>query len=93
MADNRAIHKFKAGDVFDDRYTLERLMGSGGFADVWKATDNTTHTSIALKIYTNLDDDGINDLASEYTHRIFVSKEELPESKTLQGFGCCDKRC
>ena len=67
MADNKAIHKFKAGDIFDERYTLERLMGSGGFADVWKATDNTTHTSIALKIYTNLDDDGINDLAAEYT--------------------------
>lgn len=42
-------------------------MGSGGFADVWKAKDKDTNSSIALKIYTNLDDDGINDLASEYT--------------------------
>ena len=67
MADNKAIHKFKAGDVFDERYTLEKLMGSGGFADVWKAKDKDTNTSIALKIYTNLDDDGINDLAAEYT--------------------------
>lgn len=67
MADNKAIHKFKAGDVFDERYTLEKLMGSGGFADVWKAKDKDTNSSIALKIYTNLDDDGINDLAQEYT--------------------------
>lgn len=67
MADNKQIHKFKAGDVFDERYTLERLMGSGGFADVWKAKDKDTNSSIALKIYTNLDDDGINDLAAEYT--------------------------
>ncbi len=67
MAGDNAIHKFKAGDVFDNRYTLEKLMGSGGFADVWKAKDKDTSTSIALKIYTNLDDDGINDLASEYT--------------------------
>ena len=67
MADNKAIHKFKAGDVFDERYTLEKLMGSGGFADVWKAKDKDTNSSIALKIYTNLDDDGINDLAAEYT--------------------------
>lgn len=67
MAGNNAIHKFKAGDFFDNRYTLEKLMGSGGFADVWKAKDKDTNTSIALKIYTNLDDDGINDLASEYT--------------------------
>lgn len=67
MANNKQIHKFKAGDVFDERYTLERLMGSGGFADVWKAKDKDTNSSIALKIYTNLDDDGINDLAAEYT--------------------------
>lgn len=67
MAEKKAIHKFKAGDVFDERYILEKLMGSGGFADVWKAKDKDTNSSIALKIYTNLDDDGINDLASEYT--------------------------
>lgn len=67
MANQKTIYKFKAGDVFDERYTLVKMLGAGGFADVWKATDNTTHTSVALKIYTNLDDDGINDLASEYT--------------------------
>lgn len=67
MADKNAIHKFKAGDVFDERYILEKLMGSGGFADVWKAKDQATNSYVALKIYTNLDDDGINDLAAEYT--------------------------
>lgn len=67
MANSKAIYKFKSGDIFDERYTLVKLLGSGGFADVWKATDTTTHSSVALKIYTNLDDDGINDLASEYT--------------------------
>ena len=67
MADNTAIHKFKSVDIFDDRYTLEKLIGVGGFADVWKAVDNTTHSIVALKIYTNLDDDGINDLSEEYT--------------------------
>lgn len=40
MADNKSIHKFKQGDVFHDRYILEKLIGVGGFADVWKATDN-----------------------------------------------------
>ena len=39
MSEKKAIHKFKAGDVFDERYILEKLMGSGGFADVWKAKD------------------------------------------------------
>ena len=67
MSYYNAIHKFKSGDIFDDRYTLEKLIGVGGFADVWKAVDNTTHSIVALKIYTNLDDDGINDLSEEYT--------------------------
>ena len=77
MADNRAIHKFKAEEVFDERYTLKRLMGSGGFADVWKAKDKDTNTSVALKIYTNLDDDGINDLAQEYTRMQNVSHTNI----------------
>lgn len=67
MSENNAIHKFKAGDKFHDRYLLEKLVGVGGFADVWKAVDETTHTTVALKIYTNLDEDGFNDLSEEYT--------------------------
>lgn len=66
MAENKAIHKFKAGDVFSDRYTLEKLIGVGGFADVWKAVDNSTKTTVALKIYTNIDSDGIKDMSEEY---------------------------
>jgi len=67
MADNKAIHKFKSGDIFNGRYTLEKLIGVGGFADVWKALDNSTQMVVALKIYTNLDSDGIKDLSEEYT--------------------------
>lgn len=67
MAESKAIHKFKSGDIFNERYTLEKLIGVGGFADVWKATDNSTRTTVALKIYTNLDSDGIKDLSEEYT--------------------------
>ena len=67
MPNNNAIHKFKAGDEFHDRYTLEKLIGVGGFADVWRALDKITHSIVALKIYTNLDDDGIKDLSDEYT--------------------------
>ncbi|MCD8290106.1 MAG: bifunctional serine/threonine-protein kinase/formylglycine-generating enzyme family protein [Prevotella sp.] len=67
MGDNRSIHKFKHGDEFHDRYILDRLIGSGGFADVWKAIDKSAKDSVvALKIYTNLDEDGIKDLSGEY---------------------------
>lgn len=87
MTDNKAIHKFKAEDVFDERYTLERLMGSGGFADVWKAKDKDTNTSIALKIYTNLDDDGINDLASEYTRMQNLSHTNILKADHFARWG------
>ena len=60
------IHQFKSGDLFNERYQLEKLVGVGGFADVWKAYDKDTNTTIALKIYTRLDDDGINELSAEY---------------------------
>ena len=30
------IHQFKSGDLFNERYQLEKLVGVGGFADVWR---------------------------------------------------------
>lgn len=60
------IHQFKPGDLFNNRYRLEKLVGVGGFADVWKARDILINTTVALKIYTRLDDDGINELSEEY---------------------------
>ena len=41
------IHQFKSGDLFNERYQLEKLVGVGGFADVWKAYDKDTNTTIA----------------------------------------------
>lgn len=79
MADNRSIHKFKHGDEFHERYILDRLIGSGGFADVWKAKDQSTNSIVALKIYTNLDEDGIKDLSEEY-----VRMKELNHTNILR---------
>jgi len=73
------IHQFKAGDVFNERYILEKLIGVGGFADVWKATDTYSkkNSTIALKIYTRLDEDGINTLAEEYDRMKNISHPNL----------------
>jgi len=73
------IHQFQAGDVFHERYILEKLIGIGGFADVWKATDTYAkkNATIALKIYTRLDEDGINTLAEEYDRMKNISHPNL----------------
>lgn len=87
MADNKSIHKFKAGDVFHDRYVLEKLIGVGGFADVWRATDNKTKTVVALKIYTNLDEDGINDLSEEYTRMQSLNHTNILKAEHFDSWG------
>lgn len=87
MADNKSIHKFKNGDVFHERYTLERLIGVGGFADVWKATDNRTKAVVALKIYTNLDEDGINDLSDEYTRMQSLNHTNILKAEHFDSWG------
>lgn len=87
MSDNKSIHKFKNGDIFHERYTLERLIGVGGFADVWKATDNKTHTIVALKIYTNLDEDGINGLSEEYTRMQGLNHTNILKAEHFDSWG------
>lgn len=87
MTFNNAIHKFKAGDLFHDRYTLEKLIGVGGFADVWRATDNKTGTIVALKIYTNLDEDGIADLSEEYTRMQGLSHTNILKAEHFDSWG------
>jgi len=87
MSDNKSIHKFKAGDVFHERYTLEKLIGVGGFADVWRATDNKTKTVVALKIYTNLDEDGINGLSEEYTRMQGLNHTNILKAEHFDSWG------
>lgn len=87
MVDNKSIHKFKAGDIFHERYVLEKLIGVGGFADVWKATDNRTKAVVALKIYTNLDEDGINDLSDEYTRMQSLNHTNILKAEHFDSWG------
>ncbi len=64
--ETRHIYNFSEGDKFHEHYRLLAHVGSGGFADVWRAKDELVDTVVALKIYTHLDNEGINDLAKEY---------------------------
>lgn len=54
--------------TFANRYQLERLLGHGGFSEVWLAKDNYTKLNIAIKVYApgqGLDSDGLAEFSAE----------------------------
>jgi beta-lactam-binding protein with PASTA domain/predicted Ser/Thr protein kinase len=44
------VAEARKGTVIDERYTLERKIGSGGMADVWLAADQELDREVAVKI-------------------------------------------
>lgn len=42
------------GMLVDDRYRLVRLLGQGGFGQVWKADDEKGKISVAIKLFTEI---------------------------------------
>jgi serine/threonine protein kinase len=43
--------------VLADRYRLEEILGRGGMAEVWRASDSVLHRSVAVKILRDTADD------------------------------------
>lgn len=60
--------QLKENTLFANRYQLERLLGRGGFSEVWLAKDNWTHLRIALKVYApgqGMDANGLQEFCGE----------------------------
>ena len=58
----------KKGSIFDNRYELIRLLGRGGFAEVWLVKDTLVGLDEALKVYApggGMDEDGLKVFAQE----------------------------
>lgn len=56
--------------IIAERYILEKLLGKGGFSEVWLATDKLTNVMVAIKMFATaqggLDDEGVELFAQEF---------------------------
>lgn len=58
--------QYTEGYLLDNRYQLERYIGSGSFGEVWVATDKATDLEVAAKIYVSMDEKGLQDFKKEF---------------------------
>lgn len=85
--------QLKEGNIFDNRYRLIKLLGRGGFSEVWLVEDTEAdNLKMALKIYapgTGLDEDGV-----QLFRREFALVCNLNHSNLLRPFhfAVCDRK-
>lgn len=58
--------KYSEGYLLDDRYQLERFIGSGTFGEVWVAIDKATDIEVAIKVYVSMDEKGLEEFKKEF---------------------------
>lgn len=58
--------QYSEGYLLDNRYELQRFIGSGTFGEVWVATDKATDMEIAIKVYVSMDEKGLQEFKKEF---------------------------
>lgn len=78
------------GELFDNRYAIERVVGSGGFAKVYKAKDRVTGQEVALKVHARYGDDKErSDWEERFIRegRVVYSELENPHTVRVYDYG------
>ena len=83
--------QLQEGILFDNRYLLKKLLGRGGFSEVWLAEDALVDLEkVAIKVYApgiGLDDDGTLIFKNEFK---LVRRLNHPNLLHSTYFGICD---
>ena len=65
-------------ELFAGRYRLEKVLGSGGFGEVWKAFDNVTEQFVAIKIHHRGDtESAAREIVKEFTRMMNIHHANL----------------
>lgn len=63
-----------------NRYHLEKLLGRGGFSEVWLVKDSITELELVLKVYapgTGMDEDGLKTFSKELANVYNLNHQNL----------------
>lgn len=75
----------RAGEILDDRYALEQVLGQGGMGVVWAARDRTTGSRVAIKLL--LDDDTSEDNPAHESFRKELRQRLQREAEACMKLG------
>lgn len=78
------------GELFDNRYAIDRVVGSGGFAKVYRAKDRVTGQEVALKVHARYGDDSeTSDWEERFMRegRVVYSALENPHTVRVYDYG------
>ncbi len=74
---------FVEGQLIEDRYLLKRILGRGGFAEVWKAYDQKESRDVGLKVLFN----NKIDQATARFEQEWRILSNLPKGGTIEVYG------
>ena len=83
--------KYSEGYLLDNRYQLERFIGSGTFGEVWVAIDKATDIEVAIKVYVSMDEKGLEEFKKEFQISFELNHTNLLHANYL-GVNSEDKR-